>query len=51
MPIETNATITKRDEINHGLLVLRINPDFALPEFSAGQYAVLGSPGSQARVD
>jgi ferredoxin--NADP+ reductase len=51
MPVEMNATITRRDEINHGLLVLRVRPDSALPDFSPGQYAVLASPGSQARVD
>jgi len=51
MPVEMNATVTKRDEINHGLLVLRVRPDFALPEFSAGQYVVLALPGSQGRVD
>jgi len=51
MPVELNATIIKRDEINHGLLVLRVRPDFALPEFSAGQYVVLALPGSQPRVD
>jgi len=51
MPVEMNATVTKRDEINHGLLVLRVRPDFALPEFEAGQYVVLALPGSQARGD
>jgi len=51
MPVETNATVIKRDEINHGLLVLRVRPDFALPEFSPGQYVVLGLAGSRARVD
>ncbi len=51
MPVEMNATIAKKDEINHGLLVLRVTPDFALPQFNAGQYVVLGLPGSQARVD
>jgi ferredoxin--NADP+ reductase len=51
MPVEMNATITRRDEINHGLLVLRVSPDFALPQFEAGQYVVLGLPGTGARVD
>ena len=49
-PVEMNATITKREEISHGLLVLRVTPDFALPRFTAGQYVVLGLPSSQARV-
>lgn len=51
MPVEMNATVTRRDEINHGLLVLRVSPDFALPQFEAGQYVVLALPGSQARAD
>jgi ferredoxin--NADP+ reductase len=51
MPVELNATVTKRDEINHGLLVIRVSPDFPLPEFTAGQYVVLALPGSQARID
>jgi ferredoxin--NADP+ reductase len=46
-----NATIIRRDEINHGLLVLRVRPDFALPQFEAGQYVVLALPGSRPRVD
>jgi ferredoxin--NADP+ reductase len=51
MPVELNATISRRVAINHGLVVLRVRPDFALPEFRAGQYVVLGLPGSQGRVD
>ncbi len=51
MPDELNATVTKYDEINHGLLVLRVTPDFELPEFVAGQYVVLGVPGSYPRAD
>jgi ferredoxin/flavodoxin---NADP+ reductase len=51
MPVEMNATIVKYDEINHGLLVLRVKPDFELPEFVAGQYVVLGLPGSSPRVN
>jgi ferredoxin--NADP+ reductase len=51
MPVEMNATITRRNEINHGLLVLRITPDFELPRFEAGQYVVLGLPGWTGRVD
>jgi ferredoxin--NADP+ reductase len=51
MPAEMNATVVKRIEINHGLLILRVKPDFDVPDFEAGQYAVLGLPGSQPRVD
>jgi len=50
MADELNATITKFDEINHGLLVLRVKPDDPLPDFKAGQYVVLGLPGSHPRV-
>lgn len=45
-----NATITMRYEINHGLLVLQITPDDEMPPFKAGQYTVLGLPGSAART-
>ncbi len=51
MKDELNATVTKYDEINHGLLVLRVKPDFDLPEFKPGQYVVLGLPGSCERAD
>lgn len=51
MQQELNATITKRSEINHGLLVIQVKPDFPLQAFTAGQYAVLGLPGSAPRVD
>ncbi len=50
MSDELNATVTKFDEINHGLLVLRVKPDSALTTFVAGQYVVLGLPGANARV-
>jgi ferredoxin--NADP+ reductase len=50
MPVALNATVTKRDEVNHGLLVLRVRPDFTLPHFTPGQYVVLALPGSQVRV-
>lgn len=49
MATELNATVTMRYEINHGLLVLQITPDEELPEFKAGQYTVLGLPGSAPR--
>jgi ferredoxin--NADP+ reductase len=38
-----------RYEINHGLLVLQVTPDEELPRFTAGQYTVLGLPGSAPR--
>ena len=49
MSDELNATVTRRDEINHGLLVLQVTPDDELPPFEAGQYTVLGLPGSASR--
>jgi ferredoxin--NADP+ reductase len=51
MSSELNATITRRDEINHGLLVLQVTPDNELPPFTPGQYTVLGLPGSAPRSD
>jgi len=49
MASELNATVTMRYEINHGLLVLQVTPDEELPPFRAGQYTVLGLPGSAPR--
>lgn len=49
MQSEMNATVTMRTEINHGLLVLRVSPDEELLPFKAGQYTVLGLPGSASR--
>jgi len=51
MPAELNATITKRAEVSHGLLVLQVRPNSQLPEFQPGQYTVLGLPGSAQRVE
>jgi ferredoxin--NADP+ reductase len=50
MPDPLNATVATRQEINHGLLVLRVQPDEPLPPFRPGQYAVLGLPGSAPRI-
>ena len=49
MSDEMNATVTSRNEINHGLLVLQVTPDEELPPFKAGQYTELGLPGSAPR--
>ena len=49
MSSELNATVTMSYAINHGLLVLQVTPDEPLPPFKAGQYTVLGLPGSAAR--
>jgi len=50
MSVELNATLVRRAEINHGLLVLRVKPDFDLAAFTPGQYVVLGLPGSAPRL-
>jgi hypothetical protein len=45
-----NAIVTQRIEVSPGLLILRVAPDgWELPEFSAGQFAVLGLRASSAR--
>ena len=45
-----NAVVTLRDEISPWLMILRIEPDgWQLPEFAAGQFAVIGLPGSASR--
>lgn len=49
MSAELNATVTMRYEINHGLLVLQVSPDEEMTPFEAGQYTVLGLPGSAPR--
>jgi ferredoxin--NADP+ reductase len=45
-----NAVVTQRIEVSPGLLVLRVAPvGWKLPEFNAGQFAVLGLPSSARR--
>ena len=45
-----NAVVTLRDEISPWLMILRVEPDgWQLPEFAAGQFAVIGLPGSAPR--
>ena len=47
---ELNAIVSQRIEVNPNLVKLRIVPDgWELPDFSVGQYGVLGLPGSAAR--
>jgi ferredoxin--NADP+ reductase len=45
-----NATVTHRNEINSGLIIVRVQPDDPLFDFQAGQYTVLGMMSSEARV-
>ena len=47
---EHNATVTGREFINPQLLIMRVRPDGPLFDFKPGQFAVLGLPGSAARV-
>jgi len=49
-PIELNAIVSQRIEVAPGLMVLRVVPDgWELGRFRAGQFAVLGLPGSAPR--
>lgn len=51
-PIELNAILSQRIEVAPGLLVIRVVPDgWTLPEFSPGQFAVLGLPPEAERVE
>lgn len=46
----TNAVVTQRIEVSPGLIILRVVPDgWELPDFEAGQFSVLGLPGSAPR--
>jgi len=45
-----NATVVGREEINPQLIILRVRPDTNVFDFKPGQFAVLGLPGSAARV-
>jgi ferredoxin--NADP+ reductase len=49
MPVELNATLTARSDLHHGLLIIRVQPDFELAPFKPGQYTVLGLPSSAPR--
>jgi ferredoxin--NADP+ reductase len=48
--IELNAVVAQRIEVAPGLMVIRVVPDgWELPEFSPGQFAVLGLPPEAGR--
>ena len=50
MPTVLNAIVLERIEVSPGLIILRVAPDgWQLPEFDAGQSAVLGLPGEAPR--
>src|SRR5690349_4515403 len=47
---ELNATISDRIDLGPELVIIRVVPDgWELPDFKAGQYTVLGLPGSHPR--
>ncbi|MDA0834442.1 MAG: ferredoxin--NADP reductase [Planctomycetota bacterium] len=48
--ISLNATVAHRVEVSPGLIILNVIPDkWEIGEFSPGQFAVLGLPGSASR--
>ena len=47
---QLNAIVGQRIEVSPGLIVLRVVPDgWKLPDFEAGQFAVLGLPATASR--
>nr|MBN2276179.1 ferredoxin--NADP reductase [candidate division Zixibacteria bacterium] len=47
---EANAIVAQRIEVAPGLIKLRVVPNgWELPDFTPGQYSILGLPGSAAR--
>ena len=51
MSTELNAIVLERIEVSPGLIILRVAPEgWELPEFDAGQFAVLGLPGERKDV-
>lgn len=51
MAAELNAIVTHRIEVASGLIILRVAPDrWEVPEWEAGQFAVLGLFGSAERT-
>ncbi len=50
MPPQLNAKVLQRVDVTDELMILRIVPDgWQLPDFEAGQFGVLGLPGSHPR--
>ena len=47
---ELNAVVSHRIDVSPGLMIIRVTPDgWELPEFTPGQFAVAGLPGSAPR--
>ena len=52
MDNETNAILAQRIEVSPGLAILRVVPDgWDLPDFTPGQFAVLGLPADAPRCE
>jgi ferredoxin/flavodoxin---NADP+ reductase len=51
MAAEYNATVSSREEVAPGLVIMRVAPDNLPFEFKAGQYVVLGLKASEPRID
>lgn len=52
MNLELNAIVTHRVEVASGLIILRVAPDgWTLPEWTSGQFGVLGLPVGAPRVE
>ena len=50
--LKTNAYLSQRIEVSPGLAILRVVPDgWQVPDFTAGQFAVLGLPGDAPRFE
>jgi ferredoxin--NADP+ reductase len=51
MAADLNAIVTHRIEVASGLIILRVTPDgWELPEWSSGQFGILGLPESAPRT-
>jgi ferredoxin--NADP+ reductase len=51
MSVDLNAVVIDRTEVASGLIILRVAPEgWELPDWTAGQFAVLGLPGSAPRA-
>ena len=49
---QLNAIVAQRIEVTPGLIILRVVPEgWELPDFTAGQFSVLGLPGSAPRCE
>ena len=48
--LSLNAVVSQKIEVSSGLIILRIVPEgWELPDYKAGQFTVLGLPGTAAR--